>query len=696
MKRPLSERLPRFHLLGFGCLLIALLGGFRATHGSGIPTVQPGYSAYFPGEEIQVRFANGPGNPKDWVGIYQEGQEPGGGTGSTLWYYVDGTQAGTTGLKEGAVVFANGLQTAGTWWVYLLLNDGYTKLASNSFTVVESYAPAVRPDKSTYGVKAPIAVTFTNAPGNAKDWVGIYKEGQVPGGGPTSTLWAYVDGTQNGNSAKTEGTVEFSTGLDTAGIYVAYLLENDGYTILASNAFQVVVTSSLTPRLLSATPSDGSANQPPVVPIQFVITNGASSVLPNTVVLTLDGTIVPHKLAQPPGSVVVTYTNTVLFAPASTHQAVLTFADNANPQNLFTNRISFTVGNYQNIVLPDPIYLETFDATPEGQLPTGWTEKSYTEVGNAEFDLGNLDSASYATWTVVDAARFAGSFVTYSNPDAPQAEKDDYHRVLSINPMVVVNGKIVEEPLAKGRFLFANSGYRNGASQVLYAFSPDYNLTGKTQIYVSFHSIYEQNQDNIAAVEYSIDQGAHWLPALYMLDGNDLLFSTNATGTTTVDAVATLTTEADDIARYVDELGEPKGGTYGAFLAAPITQDLAPFINARVNDDPVESKRVELIRLPQADNQAKVRLRFAYAGSDSWYFGIDNLGLYSISDTPPTLSIAVSGSQITISWPSDATGFTLETSIDLGSATWSSVPGVVGNSVTLTPGSGAHFYRLKK
>ena len=58
---------------------------------------------------------------------------------------------------------------------------------------------------------------------------------------------------------------------------------------------------------------------------------------------------------------------------------------------------------------------------------------------------------------------------------------------------------------------------------------------------------------------------------------------------------------------------------------------LGSYISARNDDNPVESKRVEIFRLPAADNQPKIRLRFAHAGTDSWYFGVDNVGLYSIT-----------------------------------------------------------------
>jgi hypothetical protein len=34
-----------------------------------------------------------------------------------------------------------------------------------------------------------------------------------------------------------------------------------------------------------------------------------------------------------------------------------------------------------------------------------------------------------------------------------------------------------------------------------------------------------------------------------------------------------------------------------------------------------------------------VRLRFAHAGTDSWYFGLDNVGLYSLTEfSPPAIT----------------------------------------------------------
>ncbi|MEO6036466.1 MAG: immunoglobulin domain-containing protein, partial [Verrucomicrobiota bacterium] len=288
------------------------------------------------------------------------------------------------------------------------------------------------------------------------------------------------------------------------------------------------------------------------------------------------------------------------------------------------------------VTLPLPIYLETFDGTVEGGLPAGWSRTNYSTLPSTSSNLVDLDSASYAGWLVVDRGRFTSNFLAYSSHSS-----QDYSRVLSSNPANVVNGQAVTN-LAKGKFVFCTSAWREG-SQIQYLFSPDYNLAGRTNIYVSYHSIYEQNQDSLGAVEYSVNGGANWLPIVYMLDGPDVLTGTNGA----VDAVKTFTNRYADVATNFIS-GVSYGGFYGAFIAAPISQALAPYISPRVDDNPVESKRVELFRLTAADNQPAVRFRFAQAGADSWYFGVDDFGLYSItpgalpviSNAPPDLTVS--------------------------------------------------------
>lgn len=381
-------------------------------------------------------------------------------------------------------------------------------------------------------------------------------------------------------------------------------------------------------------PAPNESGVSPTALIQVLLGDGdAAQIDRNSIELYLNDAKVSATVQQDGRQTRVEFDPPGLLPANSNHKVRLVFKDTAATPNTRSEEWTFTVRDYVSITLPPPLYFENFDGTAEGSLPVGWTQQTFTDQSgsSSDIDLENLDSAAYATWTVVEASRFRGPFVTYSNPDNPDAWENDYKRVLSFNPANVVNGEVVRE-LAKGRFVFGNSGYRNGRSQVMYLFSPDFDLRGKTDVFVAFHSLWEQNQDSFAALEYSVDGGGSWLPILYMLDGPDVIRD----GSGQIDAVATLTTEYGDVARYDDPVtGETKGGFYGAFIAAPITQDLAPFISARVNDNPIESKRVELFRLPRADNQAQVRFRFAHAGTDSWYWGIDNFGLYSIPVVNP-------------------------------------------------------------
>ncbi len=662
--------------------------------------IRSNHDDYFPGEEIRISFQEGPGGAKDWIGVYPPEAEPGPVT-ATTWRYVDNTQGGTVGLTEGSVTFPNGLALGGDWWAYFLLNDGYTKTATNVFRVVDPSSTVVRVAQRTFTVGQPIQVAFTNGTANAKDWIGIYQVGQTPGGATPSTLWAYVDGTQSGDEALAEGVITFPTGLASAGEWVAHFLYNDGYDIFASETFSVVAASAVTPRILSISPPNGSTSLSPQLQFAAAITNGTTKVVTASIRLTLNGAAVTPAITTEGELVRVAYDSATLAAAGSEQAFVLTFQDDAAPPNDFRAETSGSVGPYRNIVLSNPVVFEDFDAVPEGSLPAGWTELGYSTPLNEEVDFGDLGSAAYRSWTAVDADRFKGTFVTYGNPDS--AGNTDYQRVLTQNPANIVNGAVYAGPFAKGRFLFGNSGYQNGgASQVVFLFTPDFNLAGKTNIHLGFNSLWEQNQDSIATIEYSIDSGASWLPIAYFLNAGDVLtFTDPETGepTETIDAEATMHAEYGDVARYFDEVGNEIGGTYGAFIAAPISQALAPYIQRRIDDNPSESKRVEWFRLPEADNQSKVRFRFGHAGTDSWYFGIDDFGLYSPaadSGPAPVLVITRGASDITLSWSAGATGYVLESRASLTEGSWQGVPGVTGNSHTVQTAGAGGFYRLRK
>jgi hypothetical protein len=665
------------------------MAGLVASQALTAQSVVTSLENYFPGEAISVSFTGGPGNPKDWIGIYPEGVTPG-STGSTLWNYVNGTRTAGAGLREGSMTFGQGLNLAGVWTAYLLVNDGYTVVTNASFNVIEPTAPAVRPSANRYAPGQAITIGFTNGPANPKDWIGVYPEGVIPGS-TGSTIWFYVDGTQSGNTGQASGSVTFPNGLATTGSYRAFLLENDGYTVLSSERILVGTATASGAGVVSTSPAPDATGVAPNAPYRAELTNGVALA---SIRLSLNGKAAAATVTGTAQQASVTFTNAVLLPPASSNVYVLSFSDTSVPAKTFNVTNAFQVANYRNIELPTPWVFENFDAIAEGQVPAGWTRKSYVEIANPELDFGNLGSAAYADWTTVEASRFNGSFVTYNNPDNPADWGTDYQRVNVPNPANVVNGQILNEPLARGRFLFSTSGYSIGRSQVMHITTPDYNLSGRTNVQVAFKSLWEQNQDSIAALEYSIDGGAQWLPLVYLIDEADLVKAEDGS----LDAEATLNKEHGDVANYTDDAGNVIGGTYGAFIGAPITASLAPFIQGRVNDNRFESKRYELFRVSGADNQSKVRFRFIHAGTDSWYWGIDDFGIYTgvAPTTAPVLSVKAEGTQYLISWPASVSGYVLESATSLTQSAWSNVSGVSGNSVNIPADSDSRFFRLRK
>lgn len=643
------------------------------------------HSDYFPNEPIEVSWFDGPGNPADWIGIYPVDVVPG-SVGSTDWRYVGGTQTPGDGLREGTVSFPGGLPLAGDYQVYLLLDDGYTILGGSTFSIVDPFFAVLRTEKRVFSPGEPITVGFLNGYENAKDWIGIYESGQIPGE-VDSTIWFYADGTQTGETPLFEGSVVFETGLETPGTYDIQYLLDDGYFILATETI-IIRDDVSTPVLVSTNPGADNTGVSPAPRFSASIRNRLQSVADGSVMLTLDGVTVETEVVVEEDLVTVRYEGAELFAPLSGHTYVLTYRDDADPANDYSLEIPFTVSDYIDRILPEPIVFEDFESTPEGELPVGWTEESYTTVANEDFDLGNLDSAAYATWVVVDASRFEDELVTYS-----AGTSLDYQRVLTPNPNLVVNGMVVDGPLAEGHFVFGNAGYRNGAGQALFLHSPDFDLTGREDVSVAFHSLWEQNQDSMAAIEYSIDQGTTWMPIAYFLDGPDILLDDQEN----IDAAATFEAVYGDVPDLIEGELVAGGGSYGLYIGAPISQDLAPFIHARVDDDPAESKRLEVFRLDGADNQSTVRFRFAHAGADSWYFGIDNFGLYSIPSTEaPRLAVSVDDTELTLSWDPEAGEFVLESTDGLRPANWTPVEGAANGSVTLPLEGDSRYFRLRQ
>jgi Concanavalin A-like lectin/glucanases superfamily len=97
---------------------------------------------------------------------------------------------------------------------------------------------------------------------------------------------------------------------------------------------------------------------------------------------------------------------------------------------------------------------------------------------------------------------------------------------------------------------------------------------------------------------------------------------------------------------------------------------------------------------------------------EGWIGGMDEVALYSTTmapsavlshflamtapPPPPSIAYSLSGTNLTLSWPADATGFSLQYTPTLPASAWTPVSGVVNNQVKVDASHGNGFYRLKK
>lgn len=505
-----------------------------------------------------------------------------------------------------------------------------------------------------------IAVTFerTNVATTYVDGNPVHTGSIAPDAGlPVGSLDTDIDGLSvfAGNDGTGTYTDNGNSGanmlMDDLGIWRRLLTPTEVTRIYQAGLAGVDMASipdPTTPFIGSTVPPDGATKASPAVVITFDIVDGTTKLATNTVSLTVDGAqVTPQINMASETNTLITFDPTGLLKAQSSHTATLVFADNGTPATWTTNTVAFTVADYLDITLPAPLYLETFDTLLDGELPAGWAVTNMTSEAMPGPDFTDPNSDSYKDWLVLTPDTFA----------LAAANLSDLNNLKHVAPNQYINGTLVTS-LISSNIIVANSDGRSG-SQIQYLFSKDYDLNGQTNVYVSFHSMWVQNQDSSAYVEYSIDEGKTWLPVVYMMNSGAIIKDANGG----VDALATLNTAHNDVATYVNDLGETLGGTYGSFIGATLSANLASYISGRNDDDQTDSMRVELYRLPQADNQARVRLRFAATGTDSWYWALDDVGLYSITKvTPPSVVVTTSsytigtGNGITLSAAVSGTG----------------------------------------
>lgn len=130
---------------------------------------------------------------------------------------------GTSGITSGNVTFSNGSANSGNYEARLFFNNSYKAEAAAEFTVASPPLPPVEKEKSkanlefgmasppqpsvetdnpVYEVNEAIVVNFSNAAGNAWDWIGLYEKGAA---NDAPIDWFYTDGRKSGEAVYIPG-----------------------------------------------------------------------------------------------------------------------------------------------------------------------------------------------------------------------------------------------------------------------------------------------------------------------------------------------------------------------------------------------------------------------------------------------------------------------------------------------------------
>jgi hypothetical protein len=170
------------------------------------PTLSVSLTSMSPGQALQVKVANGPGNTTDWVGLFPATAADG---APLVWRYLNGMQtAPASGLTSATLTFTMP-QTPGTYDFRLFRSNSLTKLATSvTVTVQASATPTVTPSATTVGPGQAVLVTVANGPGNTTDWIGLFGRTTADG---SPLAWRYLNGTQTPpTSGLTSATVTFT------------------------------------------------------------------------------------------------------------------------------------------------------------------------------------------------------------------------------------------------------------------------------------------------------------------------------------------------------------------------------------------------------------------------------------------------------------------------------------------------------
>lgn len=191
------------------------------------------------GATIPISYSNGPNLSKDWIGIYKIDQKPGSGSTAAKWVYTSGPSGRFN---------ANGL-AKGYYFTSYFLTDGYSEAAPRVyFSVGDSITSlsiaGTAPHQ--YYLGEYITTSWVDAPGLAKDWLGIYRDTTTV---PNSDLisYTYIDGLSSGTK-----NIPLLAMPNTTGHYYLVLFTNDSYTEVSNRVHFEMISGTPLPLHLTA------------------------------------------------------------------------------------------------------------------------------------------------------------------------------------------------------------------------------------------------------------------------------------------------------------------------------------------------------------------------------------------------------------------------------------------------------------
>ncbi len=277
----------------------------------------------------------------------------------------------------------------------ILINDCFSQSLSSS---KDSYY------QDDFFLNETIVINFSDGPGNAKDWIGIYDGDRLPNNG-AALIWSYVDGTEDGNTGKKSGTIEYDKVLQ-PGSYKAYFLENNGYKILATTSF--VVTDEVV------------ENKVPVAAGQSVNVDEDGSVSITLTGSDEDGDDLSFAvLSQPKNGTLSGAAPALTYSPKANYSGSDSFTFKANDGQADSNTATVAIRVIKKSTLPEGVYFEEdFDGLTLGafesdsekdgdgtdwtaQGPAGWVMRKGEGHGPTE---GGEAVKEFDGWTFVDPA----------------------------------------------------------------------------------------------------------------------------------------------------------------------------------------------------------------------------------------------------------------------------------------------------